>query len=81
MSILNGIRSQYADYRFKKIKNLEISINNENNVIKANNSSPERFNVDKKIPLRSFTTLLSIGKNVGYNIKSLNNNPKNHCVQ
>jgi len=31
----------------------------------------------KKIPLRSLITLLSIGKNVEYNVKSLNNNPEN----
>jgi len=73
--ILSEIRSKYANYRFKKIRDLEVSVNNENNVIKASNSSPERFNANKKVQLKTLPTLLSIGKNVEHNVKSLKNNP------
>ena len=75
--ILNKLISRYTNYRFKKIKDLEISVNNENNVIKASNSSPERFNANKKVQLKTLPTMFSIGKNVEYNVKSLKNNPSN----
>jgi len=51
--ILSELRSRYANYRFKKIRDLEISVNNE---IKASNSSPERFNVNKKVQLKTLPT-------------------------
>ena len=73
--ILSEISSKYTNYRLKKIKDLEISVNNENNVIKSTSSSPERFNVNKKVKLKTLPTLFSIGKNVEYNVKSLKNNP------
>jgi epoxyqueuosine reductase len=75
--VLSEIKSKYANYRFKKIRDLEISINNENNVIKASYSSPERFNVNKKVQFKNLRTLFSIGKNVEDNVKSLKNNPAN----
>jgi epoxyqueuosine reductase len=75
MSILNGVFSSYSNYRFNKMKKLEISINNEKNVIQSVKSSPERFTTQKKVPIRSIPTMISIGKNIEENIKSLKNNP------
>lgn len=75
MNITDEIRSRYGDYRFNKIRNLEMTLNQYQNAIKSNHSSSERFNVNKKVPLMFLPTLLSIGKNVEYNVKSLQNNP------
>lgn len=75
MSILNGVFSSYSNYRLSKMEKLEISLNNEKNVIKSINSSPERFTVQKKVPIRSIPTMISMGKNIEENVKSLKNNP------
>jgi len=58
-----------------KIKQLEMSVNNENGAIKSNHLSPEMVSVNKKTPLRALPTMLSIGKNIEYTFKSLKNNP------
>lgn len=75
MGLIDGIISKYTAYRVNKIKELEMSINHEKNAIKASQSSPERFTVNKGAPLRALPTMSSIGKNVEYNVKSLKNNP------
>ncbi|WP_052374215.1 4Fe-4S binding protein [Methanobacterium sp. SMA-27] len=75
MSILSGVISSYSNYRFNKMRKLEISVNNKNNVIKSIKTSPERFTVQKKVPIRSIPTMISIGKNIEDNVKSLKNNP------
>ncbi len=77
MSFIDRIKSNYTNKRLKKIKQLEMSINNENSAIKSNDLSPKIFSVNKKSSLRAFPTMLSIGKNIEYNFKSIKNNPIN----
>jgi len=75
MSFIDELKSKYTKKRLNKIKQLEMSVNNEKGAIKSNDSSPEIFSVNKKTPLRGFPALLSIGKNIEYNFKSIKNNP------
>lgn len=77
MSFIDGLKSKYTAKRMNKIKQLYMSVNNENGAIKSNSSSPEIFAVNKETPLRSLPTMLSIGKNIEYNFESLKNNPIN----
>lgn len=76
MSFISELKTNYTKRRINKIKKLETSINNEKGAIKSSFSSPEIVSVNKKTPLRSFPTMLSIGRNIEYNIKSIKNNPE-----
>ena len=75
MSFISELKTNYTNKRMEKIKQLEKSISNEKGAIKSNNYSPEIVSVNKKTPLRALPTMLSIGKNIEYNYKSLKNNP------
>jgi ferredoxin len=75
MIFVDELKSKYTNKRLNKIKQFEMSIINEEGAIKANNLSPEIFSVNKKTSLRALPTMLSIGKNIEYNFKSIKNNP------
>jgi ferredoxin len=75
MSFISELRTNYTNKRLNKIKQLEMSVNNEMGAIKSNYASPEIVSVNKKTPLRVIPTILSIGKNIEYNFESLKNNP------
>lgn len=75
MSFVSKLKSNFTNKHMNKIKQLEMSVNNEKEAIKSNYSSPEMISVEKKTPLRALLTLLSIGKNIEYTFKSLKNNP------
>jgi epoxyqueuosine reductase QueG len=75
VSFISELKSNYTNKRINKIKQLEVSVNNKNGAIKSNYSSPEMVSVNKKTPFKSLLTMLSIGKNIEYNFKSLKNNP------
>ncbi len=69
------MKSKYTAKRMNNIKQLYRSVNDERGAIKSNSSSPKIFAVNKKTSLRALPTMLSIGKNIEYNFKSLKNNP------
>ncbi|MGF7117791.1 4Fe-4S binding protein [Methanobacterium oryzae] len=75
MSFISQLKSNYTEKRANKIKELEMSVNNENGAIKSNDLSPEIISVEKKVSLKSTLTLMSIGKNIEHTFKSLKNNP------
>ena len=75
MNFIENIKSKYTAKRMNNIKQLYRSVNNERGAVKSNSFSPEIFAVNKKTSLRALPTLLSIGKNIEYNFKSLENNP------
>lgn len=75
MSFIENVKSKYTAKRMNNIKQLYRSVNNKKGAIKSNSSSPEIFSVNKKTSLRALPTMLSIGKNIEYNFKSLENNP------
>lgn len=75
MSFISELKTNYTNKRMNKIKQLEINVGNEKGAIKSNKFSPEFVSINKKTPLRTLPTMLSIGKNIEYNYKSLNNNP------
>lgn len=75
MSFISELKSNYTNKRMNKIRQLEMSINNEKGAIKSNDLSPEMFLVDKKTSLSALPALMSIGKNIEYNFKSIKNNP------
>ena len=76
MSFVSELKSNYTKKRMNKIKQLEMSVNNEIGAIKSNYTSPELVSVEKKVSLKSTLTLMSIGKNIEYTFKSLKNNPE-----
>ncbi len=75
MSFISELKANYTHKRMEKIKQLELNVNSKKEAIKSTNSSPKMVRVDKKTPLRSFPTMLSIGKNIEYTFKSLEGNP------
>lgn len=75
MGFISELKSNYTNKRMNKIRQLEMSINNEKGAIKSNDLSPDMFLVDKKTSLSALPTLMSIGKNIEYNFKSIKNNP------
>lgn len=78
MSILEGIKNKYADYRLNGINKLENSVNKKEGCIKAVSISPEKLMPDKlKITLKTLPKQLSIAKNMEYTVRSLEKNPKN----
>jgi len=78
MSILDGIKNQYAAYRLNGINKLECSVNGKNGSLMAAPTSPEKNMPDKlKITLKTLPKQLSIAKNMEYTVKSLKNNPSN----
>lgn len=76
MNFISGLKSNYTNKRMNKIRQLERSVNNIRGAIKSNYSSPEMVSVNKKTPLRALPAMLSVGKNIEQNFKSLKNNPK-----
>lgn len=82
MSIIEGIKSKYADYRLKKINKLENSVKEKNECIIASSASPEKLMPDKlKITLKTLPKQLSIAKNMEFTVKSLKNNPEDPKIQ
>lgn len=77
MGIIENMKTKYTDRRMNKIRMLYTSINNEKGAVKYNESSPNLFVVNKKTSLRALPTILSIGRNIEYNFKSLKKNPSN----
>lgn len=78
MSIMDGIKNKYADYRLNKINRLESSISKNEGCIPASLTSPEKLMPDKlKITLKTLPKQLSIAKNMENSVKSLENNPIN----
>jgi epoxyqueuosine reductase len=78
MSILNEIKSRYADYRLNKINQLETSVETGKFGVKSSSSSPPKIMPDKlKITLKTLPRQLSIAKNMEYTVKSLKDNPEN----
>jgi epoxyqueuosine reductase len=75
MSFISELKSNYTNKHMNKLKQLEMSVNIEKGAIKSNHSSPKMVSVTKKTPLRTLPTMISIGKNIEYNFKSLKNNP------
>lgn len=63
---LNGITSRFTNYQLNKMKELEMSINNDKNAIKSSYSSAERVDVSERISLtlRTLPTMLEIQKNI-----------------
>lgn len=78
MSIVDGIKNKYADYRLNKVNKLENSVKEKEGCVRASASSPEKLMPDKlKITLKTLPKQLSIAKNMEFTIKSLKNNPEN----
>lgn len=75
MSLISELKTNYTNKRMNKIKELEKIVSNEKGAIKSNKYSPGIVSVHKKTPLSALPTMLSIGKNIEYNYKSLKNNP------
>ncbi|HML05204.1 MAG TPA: 4Fe-4S binding protein [Methanobacterium sp.] len=78
MSIVDGIKNKYADYRLNKVNNLENSVREKEGCVMASPASPEKLMPDKlKITLKTLSKQLSIAKNMEFTVKSLKNNPEN----
>jgi epoxyqueuosine reductase len=77
MSLLNGIKSKYADYRLYKINKMETGVKTGNNGVRSSSLSPPKIMPDKlKITLKTLPKQLSIAKNMEYTVKSLKDNPE-----
>jgi len=78
MSIFDGIKNKYADYRLNKINRLESSISGNDGSLRASLTSPEKLMPDKlKITIKTLPKQLSIAKNMENTVKSLEYNPVN----
>ena len=78
MSIIEGIKNRYANYRLNGINKLENIVNEKEGCLKASPTSPEKLLPDKlKITFKTLPKQLSIAKNMENTIKSLENNPDN----
>lgn len=82
MSIMEGIKNKYADYRLTKINKLENSVKEKEGCILASPTSPEKLMPDKlKITFKTLPKQLSIAKSMEFTIKSLKDNPENPKIQ
>lgn len=76
MAIFTELKTKYADYRLNKINELENSITNQIDSIKAAPTSPNKVMPDKlEITLKTLPKQLSIAKNMENTVKTLKHNP------
>ncbi|MGB9936643.1 MAG: 4Fe-4S binding protein [Methanobacterium sp.] len=82
MSIIEGIKNKYADYRLAKVNALENSVREKEGCLTASLASPEKLMPDKlKITLKTLPKQLSIAKNMELTVKSLRDNPENPKIE